>query len=181
MSFIGFRITLFLILNKSNILMPVVIEWDWIDLHLSVTIEKSSTIHGLYHYLIFRGRKLKNFFELVWGFWVYLANRETTNTSHFSSGHVCFDIFNCEPKEAQDVWSIPKMTAQLLDRKVSLPALTSTLISVMISTKTNWPLFYQHLHIACEFPFLKCNKFSSPFNPRMRWFPFITWIYCKCP
>ena len=85
------------------------------------------------------------------------------------------------PRRLTDVWSIPKMTAQLLDRKVSLPALTSSLISVMISTKTNWPLFYQHLHIACEFPFLKCNKFSSPFNRGMRWFPFITWIYCKCP
>ena len=80
--------------------MPVVIEWDWIDLHLSVTIEKSSTIHGFYHFWISRGWKLKNFFELVWAFWVYLANRETTNTSHFSSGHVCFDIFNCEPKKA---------------------------------------------------------------------------------
>ena len=137
--------------------MPVVIEWDWIDLHLSVTIEKSSTIHGFYHFWISRGWKLKNFFELVWAFWVYLANRETTNTSHFSSGHVCFDIFNCEPKKAQDVWSIPKMTAQLLDRKVSLPA------------------------YAYEFSFLKCNKFSSPFNRGMRWFPFITWIYCKCP
>ena len=74
-----------------------------------------------------------------------------------------------------------KWQPSLLDRKVSLPALTSTLISVMISTKTNWPLFYQHLHIACEFPFLKCNKFSSPFNRGMRWLPFITWIYCKCP
>ena len=92
--------------------MPVVIEWDWIDLHLSVTIEKSSTIHGFYHFWISRRWKLKNFFEFVWGFWVYLANRETTNTSYFSSGHVCCDIFNCEPKEAQDVWSIQKMTAQ---------------------------------------------------------------------
>ena len=113
--------------------MPVVIEWDWIDLHLSVTIEKSSTIHGFYHFWISRGWKLKNFFELVWAFWVYLANRETTNTSHFSSGHVCFDI--CEPKKAQELWSIPKMTAQLLARKVSLPALTSILISVIVSTK----------------------------------------------
>ena len=100
---------------------------------------------------------------------------------HFSSGHVCFDILNCDPKRLTDLWSIPKMTALLLDRKVSLPALTSTSISVMVSTKTNLPLFYQHSHIACEFSFLKCNKFSSPFNREMRWFQFITWIYCKCP
>ena len=87
------------------------------------------------------------------------------------------------PRRFTDVWSIPKRTAQLLDRKVSLPALTSTLIlvMVMVSTKTNCPLFYQHSHIACEFHFLMCNKFSSPFNRKMRWFPFITWIYCKCP
>ena len=39
------------------------------------------------------------------------------------------------PRKLTDVWSIPKMTALLLDRKVSLPALTSTLISVIVSTK----------------------------------------------